>query len=129
MAEQHHLTIERASAAYTDWATLTERALDDVSRIFRSEIHMFQTSVEMAVEAKIDNVVMRLTTITAMVCGALCILCALILLLHQWLPWWQSFGIAGFSLLAAGGVSHATMKPSSQTRATGQKMNAGRSTA
>jgi len=129
MAEQHHLTIERASAAYTDWATLTERALDDLSRIFRSEIHMFQTSVEMAVEAQIDNVVMRLTTITAMVCGALCILCALILLLHQWLPWWQSFGIAGFCLLATGVVSRATVKSSSQLGAPRHEMNHGRSSA
>ena len=128
MAEQHPLTTERAAAS-PDWATLTERALDDVSRIVRSEIHMLQTSIETAVEARIDSLVTRSMTITAMVCGALCILCAVILLLHQWLPWWQSFGIAGFSLLAAGVVSRATMKSSSQLRASGQEMGPDSSTA
>jgi hypothetical protein len=128
MAEQHPLMIDRASAAGPDWATLTDRALDDVSRILRSEMHMFQTSMETAVEARINDVVRRLTTIIAMVCGAICILCALILLLHQWLPWWQSFGIVGLSTLAAGTVNHAAMKPSSQLSAPGQEMNHGRST-
>ena len=94
MAEQHLLTTERVAAS-PDWATLTERALDDVSRIVRSEIHMLQTSIETAVEARIDSVVTRSMTIAATVCGVFCILCAVILLLHQWLPWWQSFGIAG----------------------------------
>src|SRR5438876_344276 len=75
MAEQHLLTTERVAAS-PDWATLTERVLDDVSRIVRSEIHMLQTSIETAVEARIDSVVTRSMTIAAMVCGALCILCA-----------------------------------------------------
>ena len=128
MAEQHPLTSERVAAS-PDWATLTERALDDLSRIVRSEIHMLQTSIEAAVEARIDSVVTRSMTITAMVCGASCILCAVILLLHQWLPWWQSFGIAGFSLLATGVVSRATSKSWSQLRAPRQEMNHGRSSA
>lgn len=113
MAEKNPLTIDPASAANTDWATLTDRVLDDVSRILRSEIHMFQTSVETAIEARIDRAVVRLAIITAMVFGAICILCAWILLLHQWLPWWQSFGIAGLSILAGGIVSNAIIKPSS----------------
>ena len=113
MAEQHPLTNEPAAAS-PDWATLTERALDDLSRIVRSEIHMLQTSIETAVEARIDRVVTRAMTIAAMVCGAFCVLCAVILLLHQWLPWWQSFGIGGFSLLAFGVVNRATRRSSSQ---------------
>lgn len=109
MAEQHPLTSEPA-ASLPDWATLTERALDDVSRIVRSEIHMLQTSIETAVEARIDRLVTRAMTIAAMVCGAFCLLCAVILLLHQWLPWWQSFGIGGFSLLTFGAVNRAIGK-------------------
>ena len=128
MAEQHPLTNERAAAS-PDWATLTERALDDVSRIVRSEIHMLQTSIETAVEARIDSVVTRSMTIAAMVCGAFSILCAAVLLLHQWLPWWQSFGIAGFCLLGTGVVSRATVKSSSQLGAPRHEMNHGRSSA
>jgi hypothetical protein len=122
------MTSERAAAS-PDWATLTERALDDVSRIVRSEIHMLQTSIETAVEVRIDSVVTRSMTIAAMLCGAFCILCAVILLLHQWLPWWQSFGIAGFCLLATGAVSRASTKSSSQLSGPRQEMDHGRSSA
>jgi len=124
MPEKHLLTIDRASAAHPDWATLTERALDDVSRIVRSEAHMLQTSIGAAMEARIDNVVVRLTTIIAMVCGAICILCASILLLHQWLPWWQSFGIIGVGILAAGIVSRAMMSPLAQVRESARNLRA-----
>jgi hypothetical protein len=60
MAEQHPLTTERVAAS-PDWATLTERALDDVSRVVRSEIHMLQTSIETAAETRTDSVVTRNT--------------------------------------------------------------------
>ena len=122
------MTSERAAAS-PDWATLTERALDDVSRIVRSEIHMLQTGIETAVEVRIDSVVTRSMTIAAVLCGSFCILCAVILLLHQWLPWWQSFGIAGFCLLATGVVSRVSTRSSSQLSGPRQEMDHGRSSA
>jgi VIT1/CCC1 family predicted Fe2+/Mn2+ transporter len=97
---QHN--VDRVSATHPDWATLTERALDDLSRIVRSEIAMFQTSMAVAVEAQMNNVTARLATIAAVVLGAVCILCASILLLHQWLPLWQAFAIAGTALIVTG---------------------------
>jgi VIT1/CCC1 family predicted Fe2+/Mn2+ transporter len=97
---QHN--VDRASATHPDWATLTERALDDLSRIVRSEIAMFQTSMAVAVEAQMNNVTARLATIAAVVLGAVFILCASILLLHQWLPLWQAFAIAGTALIVTG---------------------------
>ncbi len=113
MVEQRLLTSESVAGS-PDWATLTERALDDVSRIVRSEIHILQTSIETAVEARIDSVVTRAMTLAVIICGALCILCAVILLLHQWLPWWQSFGLAGCSLLATGVLIRAAKRPSNK---------------
>jgi len=93
---------EPASPAHLDWATLTERALDDLSRIVRSEVAMFQTSMAVAVEAQINNVTARLAKIAALFLGAVCILCALILLLHQWLPLWQAFALAGTAMIVTG---------------------------
>ena len=94
--------VDQVSATHPDWATLTERALDDLSRIARSEIAMFQTSMAVTVEAQMNNVTARLATITAVVLGAVCILCASILLLHQWLPLWQAFAIAGSAMILTG---------------------------
>ena len=42
--------------------------------------------------------------------GALCMLCALLFLLHQWLPWWQAFGAIGLATLLVGIVANGMMK-------------------
>jgi VIT1/CCC1 family predicted Fe2+/Mn2+ transporter len=116
MAEKHTLPIDETPTSYSDWPTLIERAVDDVSRILRSEAQMFQTSMGAALELQISNTVAHLTIIAVMICGALCILCAAILLLHQWLPWWQAFGIAGLATLVVGIVSNAVMKPPTEIK-------------
>jgi hypothetical protein len=116
MTEKHPLTTDVGLTAYPDWPTLIERAVDDVSRILRSELHMFQTSMGAALELQISNTVAYLTIIAVMISGAICILCAAILLLHQWLPWWQAFGIAGLATLAVGIVSHAAMRPPTEVK-------------
>jgi Putative Actinobacterial Holin-X, holin superfamily III len=112
MAEKHLPTSERVSANQPDWATLIKRALDDVSRILRSEIQILQTSLRQAVEAQVSRAVVRLTVIAAMACGAVCLLCAIILLIHQWLPLWQSFGLVGIVTLAGGLVGQAIIRTS-----------------
>jgi hypothetical protein len=102
MAEKHLPTNDRVSANQPDWATLIERALDDLSRILRSEIQILQTNLRQAVETQISNIVVRLTIFAAMAFGAVCVLYAIILLIHQWLPLWQSFGLVGIVTLAGG---------------------------
>jgi len=77
---------------------------------------MFQTSMGAALELQISNTVARLTIVAVMICGALCILCAAILLLHQWLPWWQAFGIVGLATLVVGIVTDAALRPQSKVK-------------
>ena len=116
MEEKPTLPIDGTPTAYSDWPTLIERAVDDVSRILRSEAHMFQTSMEAALELQIAKTVAHLTIIAVMISSAICILCASILLLHQWLPWWQAFGIAGLATLVVGIVSNAAMSPPAEVK-------------
>jgi hypothetical protein len=116
MAEKYTLANDRTPTSYSDWPTLLERAVDDVTRILRSEAQMFQTSMGTALELQISNTVARLTIVAVMICGALCILSASLLLLHQWLPWWQAFGIAGLVMLVVGIVSDAAMKPPAEVK-------------
>lgn len=110
MTEKHSLQIDGTPTTYADWPTLIERAVDDVSRILRSEVHMLQTSIGATLEAQISNAVAQLTILAVLVSGAICLLCASILLLHQWLPWWQAFGIVGLVTLVVGIASNAAMR-------------------
>lgn len=113
MAEKH-LPIDGTAATYADWPTLIERAVDDVSRILRAEAHMVQTNIGATLEAQISSTLAHLTMLALMISGAICILCASILLLHQWLPWWQAFGIVGLATLVVGIVGNAAMRPSTE---------------
>ena len=116
MAEKHPSSIDGTPTAYPDWPTLIERVVDDVSQILRSEAHMFQTNLGVALELQISKTLAHLTIIALMISGALCILCASILFLHQWLPWWQAFGIAGLATLLVGIVGNATARPPTEVK-------------
>ena len=69
-----------------DWPTLVGRAVDNVTRILQSEAHMLETSMGAALSTRLANAIATLTVVAVMLCGGVCILCAGILLLHQWLP-------------------------------------------
>ena len=112
MSEKESHTANGAPETLQDWPTLVSRAVDDVSRILQSETHMLQTSVGAALETQLANAIATLTVIAVMICGAVCILCAAILLLHEWLPLWQAFGIAGVAVLLIGIAIQAIMRPS-----------------
>lgn len=93
-----------------DWPTLVSQAVDDVTRILQSEARMLETSVSAVVETRIASAIATLTVVAIIICGAVCVLCAVILLVHEWLPLWQSFGIVGIGILLIGLASYAVMK-------------------
>ncbi|MGD0290227.1 MAG: phage holin family protein [Candidatus Binataceae bacterium] len=107
------IEIDRSPTAHSDWPSLIERAVDDISRILQSEGQIFQTRLGAALDLQISNAVTLLTIGGVIIAGVLCILCAAIFLLHQWFPWWQAFGIAGVVMLIIGIVCNATMRPRS----------------
>jgi hypothetical protein len=119
MSEKQSDTANGAPETLQDWPTLVGRAVDDVSRILQSEAHMLQTSMAAALETLLANAIATLTVIAVMICGAVCIACAAILLLHEWLPLWQAFGIAGGTILLIGIAIHAIMRPSSRAQIRG----------
>jgi hypothetical protein len=111
MTEKESHTADGAPETLQDWPTLVGRAVDDVTRILQSEAHMLQISMGAALETQLANAIATLTVIAVMICGAVCIVCAAILLLHEWLPPWQAFGIAGGAILLIGIAIHAIMRP------------------
>ena len=107
MTEKQSHPANGAPATMQDWPTLVGRAVDDVTRILQSEAHMLQTSMSAALETRLASAIATLTIVAVMISGAVCIVCAAILLLHQWLPLWQSFGIIGGGVLLAGLACYA----------------------
>ena len=85
--------------------------MDDVTRILQSEAHMLETSVSVALETRLAAAIATLTVVAVMLSGGVCILCAAILLIHQWLPLWQSFGLVGAGILVVGITSYAITRP------------------
>jgi len=110
MTEKQSHPANRAPATMQDWPTLVGRAVDDVTRILQSEAHMLQTNMGAALETRLASAIATLTIVAVMIGGAVCIVCAAILLLHQWLPLWQSFGIIGGGVLLAGLVGYAVKR-------------------
>jgi len=110
MTDKHSLALDGTDTPLSDWPTLIERVVEDVSRILRSEAHIFQTNIGAALEFQISKTIARLTNILMILIGALFMLCALLFLLHQWLPWWQAFGVIGLTMLLAGFVADGMMK-------------------
>ena len=113
MTEKQPHIANGAQETLQDWPTLVGRAVDDLTRILQSEAHMLETSMGAALETRIASAIATLTVVAVMICGGVCILCAAILLLHEWLPLWQAFGLAGVGILLLGLATYAITKPSS----------------
>jgi hypothetical protein len=96
-----------------DWPTLMGRAVDDVTRILQSEAHMLETSMSAALAARLADATAKLTVLAVMLCGGVCLLCAGILLIHEWLPLWQAFGLSGAIILMIGIVIYVIGRPAS----------------
>jgi hypothetical protein len=107
--QPHHTN--GASESLQDWPTLVGRAVDDVTRILQSEAHMLETSMSAALAARLASAITKLTVLAVMLCGGVCILCAGILLIHEWLPLWQAFGLAGATILMIGITIYVIGRP------------------
>ena len=104
-----------APESLQDWPTLVGRAVDDVTHILQSEAHMLENSMSAALETRLASAIASLTVIAIVICGAVCMVCAGILLMHEWLPLWQAFGLAGVSILLLGIAIYATRRPAADT--------------
>jgi hypothetical protein len=109
MPEKLSLAGDAAPGTEGDWSTLVGRAIDDVSRIIQSEIGLLETTLRAVVEEQTDYALANLAAVAVMICAAICMLGALILLVHQWLQWWLAFAIAGLVASAAGIAIHAAV--------------------
>lgn len=109
----------RTEAREADWASLLARAIDDMTRIVHSELRLLTAGMRTVLDEEIDRVLAFVATGVLTVGGAICVLAAAILFLHEYamLPWWQSFGITGLVLFAIAIALGAFATSRRQTRA------------
>jgi hypothetical protein len=105
--QEKRVVVNGAQDRHPDWATLITEAVDEVTRILRSEAELIRISLGAALKAEVKYALATLAMAGALICAGVCALAALIVFLHQshpdldWpgLAWWQSFGIGAILMV------------------------------
>jgi hypothetical protein len=85
----------RTSNQQPDLTALAARALDDVARMVHAEIRLAEANFHAALDESINQVFAMLAVGCLLTAAGICLLAALILLLHHWLEWWLAFALSG----------------------------------
>ena len=118
ITSRHYQREPGANGADTSaqWPTLLSRMLEDLSRVIQLELQLLEAKIAPALTTMADQaiagLIAGLVILSAGVMAGVCLLAALILLLHQWIPWWQCFGIGGLVAIACALIAFASMKVS-----------------
>jgi hypothetical protein len=84
------------------WPALLAKLFVDFTRVVEAEARLLRASIEPTLSAVLDRWLLQIVAAAIALVGCLLLLAAVILLLHRWLPWWESFGIVGaVTVLAA----------------------------
>lgn len=85
-----------------DWSELISKTTDDLARIARTEIQLFEVTLTRVVEAQADKLAGILILVTALAYGSFFLLGGVVLLIHVWLAWWIAFFITSGIVMALG---------------------------
>ena len=77
------------------WPGLLSKLFVDFTRVVEAEARLLRASIEPTLSTVLDRWLLQIVTAAIALAGCLLLLAAVILLLHEWLPWWESFGIVG----------------------------------
>jgi Putative Actinobacterial Holin-X, holin superfamily III len=99
-----------------DWPALLSKTVDDLSKVARSEMQLFETTLKRLVEAQTDRITGMLVLVVALIYGSLFLLGGLVLLIHLWLAWWVSFLITGVVICSVGVLFQGRMTAAAQKK-------------
>jgi hypothetical protein len=97
---------------------LAVRILSDFARIVAAEARLIESNIVGAATALLDRVYIVATLIVLATAGVVAMLMSLVLLLHQWMPWWQVLGLVGICAIVAAEVLRRTVVPPAAARST-----------
>lgn len=80
---------------HNSWPALLAKLIVDFTKVVEAEARVARASVEPILTAVLDHWLLQIAIAAVALVGCLLLLVATILLLHQWLPWWEAVGIVG----------------------------------
>ena len=95
----------------TDLPDLGVRILTDFGRIVAAESRLLETNLIGAAQALVDRVYLTAILVVVAAAGIVSIIGSIIMLLHQWMPWWQVLGIVGLGSLILAAILRRILMP------------------
>jgi hypothetical protein len=90
---------------------LAVRILSDFTRIVAAEARLLESNIVGAANALLDRVYIASILIVLAAAGVVALLASVVLLMHQWMPWWQVLGMVGLCAIAIAEVLRRTLIP------------------
>jgi hypothetical protein len=100
-----------------DLPELAVRILSDFARIVAAEARLIESNLVEAAQSLLDRVYITSTLIVLAAAGVLGLLASIVLLLHQWMPWWQVLGAVGLCAIIAAEVLRRSLIPTPASKA------------
>jgi hypothetical protein len=94
-----------------DLPDLGVRILSDFGRIVAAEARLLETNIVGAGQALLDRAYVSAILIVIEAAGVVSIIGSIIMLLHQWMPWWQVLGIVGLASIVIASVLRRVLMP------------------
>jgi hypothetical protein len=94
-----------------DLPDLAVRIVSDFGRIIGAEARLLETNIIGAAQALVDRVYLAAILIVIAAAGVVSIIGSIIMLLHQWMPWWQVLGIVGLVSLTIASILQRILMP------------------
>ena len=103
--------VRREPDLKTDLPDLGVRILTDFGRILAAEARLLETNLVGAAQALIDRVYLTAILVVIAAAGVVSIIGSIVMLLHQWMPWWQVLGIVGVGSLLLAAILRRILMP------------------
>ena len=95
----------------TDLPDLGVRILTDFGRIVAAEARLLETNLIGAAQALVDRVYLTVILVVLAAAGIVSLIGSIMMLLHQWMPWWQVLGIVGIGSLLLAAILRRILMP------------------
>jgi hypothetical protein len=103
--------VRREPDLKTDLPDLGVRILIDFGRIVAAEARLLETNLVGAAQALIDRVYLTAILVVIAAAGVVSIIGSIVMLLHQWMPWWQVLGIVGVGSILLAAILRRILMP------------------